>query len=92
MKKIIRAYQAIQDNITDFNQLKITELEKISDFYFCDIDEICDEKFTKLIIPAENKFKINPREISEQDFDSIAGFGLIVKNYTKMIEIEKRNK
>lgn len=92
MNKTIRAYQAIQDNITDLNEISIVTLEKISDFYFCDIDEICDEKFTKLIIPAENKFKTNPREISEQDFDSIAGFGLIVKNYTKMIEIEKRNK
>jgi hypothetical protein len=63
--------------------MKLEEMEKLSDFYFKDLVDMLDDK-AELIIPEQNPFGLNHKEVSEMDFEAIAQFGKIVKNYKRM--------
>ena len=63
--------------------MTLIEMEKLSDFYFKDLADMLDDN-AEIIIPEKNLFGLNHEEVSEIDFESIAQFGKIVKNYKRM--------
>jgi hypothetical protein len=63
--------------------MNLTEMEKISDFYFEDLEDMFDEK-GNFVIPKHRFFSIKHDEVTPQDFESISQFGKIVKNYSRM--------
>lgn len=65
-----------------------TELERLSDFYLMDLYDMMDDKFEKPVIPEQPIHGIRHTAVSKQDFESIAQFGRIVKNYQRMQRIE----
>ena len=69
-------------------QPTITELERLSDFYVMDLYDIMDDNFEKPIIPVRPIHGLRHDEVTKQDFDSIAQFGKIIKNYQRMKRLE----
>lgn len=69
-------------------ELKINELERLSDFYVMDLYDMMDDKFEKPVIPERPIHGLRHTDVSKQDFESIAQFGRIVKNYQRMQRIE----
>jgi hypothetical protein len=69
-------------------QPSVTELERLSDFYVMDLYDMMDDNFEKLVIPNRPIHGLRHDEVSKQDFDSIAQFGKIIKNYQKMKRLE----
>lgn len=69
-------------------ELKINELERLSDFYVMDLYDMMDDKFEKPVIPEKPIHGLRHTDVSKQDFESIAQFGRIVKNYQRMQRIE----
>lgn len=65
----------------------ITEMERLSDFYVMDLYDIMDDKFENIVIPKNPLHGLHHTDVSEQDFNSIAQFGRIVKNYQKLKRI-----
>lgn len=68
----------------------ITELERLSDFYVMDLYDMMDDKFEKPVIPERPIHGLIHTDVSREDFESIAQFGRIVKNYQKMQRIENQ--
>jgi len=66
----------------------VMELERLSDFYIVDLYDMMDDNFEKPIIPNKPIHGLRHDEVSKQDFDSIAQFGKIIKNYQKMKRLE----
>jgi hypothetical protein len=69
----------------------ITELEQLSDFYMMDLYDMMDDDFKNIIIPIEPKHGLLHTEVTKQDFESIAQFGRIVKNYQKLKRLADEN-
>ena len=69
-------------------ELTVIELERLSDFYVMDLYDMMDDKFEKPVIPEEPIHGLRHTDVSKQEFESIAQFGRIVKNYQKMQRIE----
>jgi len=69
-------------------ELTVTELERLSDFYVMDLYDMMDDKFEKPVIPKKPIHGLLHTDVSKQDFESIAQFGRIVKNYQRMQRIE----
>lgn len=68
----------------------VTELERLSDFYVMDLYDMMDDKFEKPVIPKRPIHGLRHTDVSKQDFESIAQFGRIVKNYQRMQRIENK--
>ncbi len=68
--------------------LTLSELEKIADFYICDLDDILDENCNLSI--NKNIHNLDHNTIGKLDFDAISKFGKIVKNYNKMTRLNER--
>jgi hypothetical protein len=66
----------------------VMELERLSDFYVMDLYDMMDDNFEKPVIPAKPIHGLRHDEVTKQDFDSIAQFGRIIKNYQKMKRLE----
>jgi len=66
----------------------LNELERLSDFYVMDLYDMMDDNFEKPVIPNKPIHGLRHDEVSKQDFDSIAQFGRIIKNYQKMKRLE----
>jgi len=64
------------------------ELERLSDFYVMDLYDMMDDNFEKPVIPNKPIHGLRHDEVTKQDFDSIAQFGRIIKNYQKMKRLE----
>ena len=64
------------------------ELERLSDFYVMDLYDMMDDNFEKPVIPNKPIHGLRHDEVTKQDFESIAQFGRIIKNYQKMKRIE----
>ena len=62
----------------------ITDLERLSDFYVMDLYDMMDDKFETPIIPKNPIHGLRHDEVTEQDFEGIAQFGRIIKNYQKL--------
>ena len=60
-------------------------LERIADFYGCNLINFFDEAVNETTIP----FPACPEGMTNEDVDEINRFHDIVKSYLKMIEIEK---
>lgn len=66
----------------------IIELERLSDFYVMDLYDMMDDNFEKPVIPNKPIHGLRHDEVTKQDFESIAQFGRIIKNYQKMKRLE----
>jgi hypothetical protein len=66
----------------------VMELETLSDFYVMDLYDMMDDNFEKPVIPNKPIHGLRHDEVTKQDFESIAQFGRIVKNYQKLKRIE----
>lgn len=66
----------------------VMELESLADFYMMDLYDIMDDKFENIIIPEKPLHGLRHDEVTKKDFESIAQFGRIVKNYQKMKRLE----
>jgi|LauGreDrversion4_2_1035121.scaffolds.fasta_scaffold1858627_2 hypothetical protein len=69
-------------------QPTLNELESLSDFYVMDLYDMMDDNFEKPVIPNRPIHGLRHDEVSKQDFDSIAQFGKIIKNYQRMKRLE----
>jgi hypothetical protein len=69
-------------------QPTLNELESLSDFYVMDLYDMMDDDFEKPVIPNRPIHGLRHDEVTKQDFDSIAQFGRIIKNYQKMKRLE----
>jgi hypothetical protein len=69
-------------------QPSVMELERLSDFYVMDLYDMMDDNFEKPVIPNKPIHGLRHDEVTKQDFDSIAQFGRIIKNYQKMKRLE----
>ena len=69
-------------------QPTVTELERLSDFYVMDLYDMMDDNFENPVIPNRPIHGLRHDEVSKQDFDSIAQFGKIIKNYQRMKRLE----
>ena len=66
----------------------VMELERLSDFYIMDLYDMMDDNFEKPIIPNKPIHGLRHDEVTKEDFESIAQFGRIVKNYQKLKRLE----
>jgi hypothetical protein len=66
----------------------VMELERLSDFYVMDLYDMMDDNFEKPIIPNKPIHGLRHDEVTKEDFESIAQFGRIVKNYQKLKRLE----
>jgi hypothetical protein len=66
----------------------VMELETLSDFYVMDLYDMMDDNFEKPVIPNKPIHGLRHDEVTKQDFESIAQFGRIVKNYQKLKRME----
>ena len=69
-------------------QPTVTELERLSDFYVMDLYDMMDDNFENPVIPNRPIHGLRHDEVSKQDFNSIAQFGKIIKNYQRMKRLE----
>lgn len=69
-------------------QPTVMELERLSDFYMMDLYDMMDDNFEKPVIPQKPIHGLRHDEVTKQDFESIAQFGRIVKNYQKLKRLE----
>lgn len=66
----------------------LNELERLSDFYVMDLYDMMDDNFEKPVIPNKPIHGLRHDEVTKEDFESIAQFGRIVKNYQKLKRLE----
>jgi hypothetical protein len=66
----------------------VMELERLSDFYIVDLYDMMDDNFEKPVIPNNPIHGLHHEEVTKEDFESIAQFGRIVKNYQKLKRLE----
>lgn len=69
-------------------QPTLNELERLSDFYVMDLYDMMDDDFENPVIPAKPIHGLRHDEVTQQDFESIAQFGRIVKNYQRLKRLE----
>ena len=67
----------------------VTELEKLADFYVMDLYDIMNDDYTDIEIPEHPIHGLVHTEVTPEDFESIAQFGRIVKNYNKIKRLEE---
>lgn len=70
--------------------MTLEEIEKLCDFYIIELYDclLFDDKF---IVPENPIHGLKHTEVTPEDFDSIAKFGRIIKNYQKMRRLELTN-
>ena len=66
----------------------ITDLEKLADFYVMDLYDIMNDEYTDIEVPENPVHGLLHTEVTSEDFESIAQFGRIVKNYQKLKRLE----
>jgi len=67
---------------------KLTELETLADFYVMDLYDLMDDDFKSVVRPKKPIHGLHPEDVSSKDYNSIAQFGRIVKNYQRMKNLE----
>jgi hypothetical protein len=65
----------------------LIEIEKLADFYVIDLYD-CLMFNDEFIVPENPIHGLRHDEVSSEDFESIAKFGRIIKNYLKIKRLE----
>jgi len=69
----------------------IVELEQLADFYMMDLYDIMNDDYTDITVPENPIHGLLHTEVTKEDFESIAQFGKIVKNYQRIKRLEDAN-
>jgi hypothetical protein len=62
----------------------LTQLEKLADFYVMDLYDIMNDDYTDIVVPEKPIHGLLHTDVTEEDFESLAQFGRIIKNYQKI--------
>ena len=62
----------------------LTELEKLADFYVMDLYDIMNDDYTDIVVPKKPIHGLFHTDVTKEDFESLAQFGRIIKNYQKI--------
>lgn len=72
---------------TGAREIPMELLEKMADFFGVDLIDLMDK--SPDMINANTAFAFKAEELCPEDFERIAHFRMIVKNYLKMVELSK---
>lgn len=72
---------------TGSREIPILLLEKLADFFRVDMVDLMEDN--PEILKTNIAFAFRANAFSSEDFDSIAHFGKIVRNYFKLLELNK---
>lgn len=72
--------------------MTLTEYEKLADFYVVDLFDMWDDKTNDFVIPTNPTHGLKHDEVSHEDFEAIAQFGRIIKNYQKLKRLTDETK
>lgn len=73
---------------TDSRETPLEVLEKLSDLFGIGLDEFFEEDENQ--IKANIAFAFRADEILPEDLNSISAFRKVVKNYFKLVDLEKK--
>jgi hypothetical protein len=68
--------------------MTLNELEQLADFYMVDLYDLLDGTCESVIIPENPVHGLHHEDVTQQDFESIAHMGRVIKNYQKMKRLE----
>lgn len=68
--------------------MTLNELEQLADFYMVDLYDLLDGTCENVVLPENPIHGLHPEDVSQSDFEQIAQFGRIIKNYQKMKNLE----
>jgi len=80
----------MEKTYSNITAMTITELEELADFYLVDISDVVDE-YGRIVIPEKSPYGFTANDVHPDDFKAISQFGRIVKNYQKLMNINKTN-